>query len=198
MILIIINDKYLYDRYWSTSFHMHPDCWDILSLAISLLTSRGEHQTGIGGSGPENKKPDRVSGEFWGLDIRHFGGRGFPVSGFSGRVFGSPRFSDFFSLFWTSKSKTKNTKVPIHQKIKTKYKIPSLTSNTKLPNCKYQVQTLLFVISYQLSSKSKSTVSFEATELMVVVPSWVDVGPIFKFANSTNLQLKSISTSCQE
>ena len=68
------------------------------------LRCRGEHWTGIGGSGPENKKPDRVSGEFGGPDIRHFGGRGFRVSGFSGfGFFGAgfrvTRFSDFFSIF---------------------------------------------------------------------------------------------------
>ena len=44
------------------------------------LSSGGEHRTGIGGSGPENEKPDRVLGDFGGPDIRYFEGRGFQVS----------------------------------------------------------------------------------------------------------------------
>ena len=66
-------------------------------LGPTLNMNRGEHRTGIGGSGPENKKPDRVSGDFGGPDIRYIGGRGFRVSDFrvSG-IFGAPDFDFVF------------------------------------------------------------------------------------------------------
>ena len=48
------------------------------------------------GSGPEiKKKPDRVSGDFGGPDIRYIGGRGFRVSGIFGSGFGAPDFDIF-------------------------------------------------------------------------------------------------------
>ena len=63
-----------------------------------MLLVRGEYRTGIGRSGTENKKPDRVSGDFGGPDIRYFGGRGFRVSGVSGRLFGAPDLEIFFGV----------------------------------------------------------------------------------------------------
>ena len=62
------------------------------------VVCRGVHFGDRVGLGPEIKKPDRVSGDFGGPDIRYIVGRGFQVFGFRGfsaRVFGAPDFDIF-------------------------------------------------------------------------------------------------------